>query len=132
MDCRSFQNLACVHVCVFLGVLNSITSLWKCSLSPPCINHPRVLCFGWWRMHPRVKPKNCLFVIMFSIWDNIKTLRSRSSRQEVFCEKVFLETSQNSGENTWARVSFLIKLQAWTPFLKEHLWWLLLEIHSLD
>ena len=73
---------------------------------------------------------------------------SRSSRPEVFSE-----ISQNSQENTCcARVSFLIKLQAsdlqlysllkkrlWhryfpvnfakflrTPFLKQHLWWLLL------
>ena len=37
---------------------------------------------------------------------------SRSSRPDVFCEKVFLEISQNSQENTRARVSFLIKLQA--------------------
>ena len=29
-----------------------------------------------------------------------------------FLKKVFLEISQNSQENTWARVSFLIKLQA--------------------
>ena len=32
---------------------------------------------------------------------------------EVFCEKVFLEISQNSQEKTCPRVSFLIKLQAW-------------------
>ena len=31
---------------------------------------------------------------------------------EVSCKKVFLEISQNSQENTCARVSFLIKLQA--------------------
>ena len=31
-------------------------------------------------------------------------------RQDVFCEKVFLEISQNSLENTGARVSILIKL----------------------
>ena len=31
----------------------------------------------------------------------------RSSRPEVFCKKVFLEISQNSQENTCARVSFL-------------------------
>ena len=31
---------------------------------------------------------------------------------EVFCKKVFLETPQNSQENTCARASFLIKLQA--------------------
>ena len=39
-------------------------------------------------------------------------------------KKVFLEISQNSQENTCARASFLIKLQA--PFFTEHLWWLLL------
>ena len=31
-------------------------------------------------------------------------------------EKVLLEISQNSQENTCARVSFLIKLQAWFPY----------------
>ena len=30
----------------------------------------------------------------------------------VFCKKVFLEIPQNSQENTFARVSFLLKLQA--------------------
>ena len=63
--------------------------------------------------------------------------------------KVFLEISQNSQENTCARGSFVIKLEAWpatllkkslwhrcfpvnfpkflrTPFLTEHLRWLLL------
>ena len=35
--------------------------------------------------------------------------RYRSSRPEVFCKKVFLKFSQNSQENTCARVSFLIK-----------------------
>ena len=38
---------------------------------------------------------------------------SRSSRPEVFYKKVLLEISQNSQENTCARVSFLINLQAW-------------------
>ena len=37
-------------------------------------------------------------------------------------KKLFLEILQNSQENTCARVSFLIKLQA----VKEHLWWLFL------
>ena len=69
--------------------------------------------------------------------------------QRCFLKKVFLEISQNSQENTCARVSFLIKLQAapatllkkrlWhrcfpvssakflrTPFFIEHLWWLCL------
>ena len=36
----------------------------------------------------------------------------RSSRQNAFCKKVFLEISQNKHENTCARVSFLIKFQA--------------------
>ena len=36
----------------------------------------------------------------------------RSSRPKVYCKKVLLEISQNSQENTGARVSFLIKLQA--------------------
>ena len=58
---------------------------------------------------------------------------------EVFCKKVFLEISQNSQENTCARISFLTK-RLWhrcfsvnfveflrTPFLTEHLRWLLLK-----
>ena len=63
-------------------------------------------------------------------------------------EKVFLEISQNSQENTCAKVYFLINLQAIkketlaqvfhvnfvkflrTPFLIEHLWWLLLVIEN--
>ena len=32
---------------------------------------------------------------------------------ERFCKKVFLKVLQNSQENTCARVSFLIELQAW-------------------
>ena len=39
-------------------------------------------------------------------------VKVRSSCPEVFCKKVFLEISQNSQENTCARVPFLIKLQA--------------------
>ena len=59
-------------------------------------------------------------------------------------EKVFLEISQNSQENTCARASFLIKLQALAEtlaqafscevceisentYFTEHLWWLLLK-----
>ena len=78
----------------------------------------------------------------------IKNLEAVVRRCSV--KKLFLEISQNSQENTCVRVSFLIKLQAtpatllkkrlWqrcfpvnfakflrTPFLKEHLWWLLLK-----
>ena len=38
--------------------------------------------------------------------------KNRSSCPEVFVKKVFLEISQNSQENTCARVSFLMRLQA--------------------
>ena len=71
--------------------------------------------------------------------------RSSRSSPKVLCKNVFLEISQNSQENTCARVSLLIKLQAkvsnfiwketlaqvfpvnfekfWrTPFYTEHLW----------
>ena len=37
----------------------------------------------------------------------------RSSRPDVFCLKDVLRISQNSQENTCARLSVLIKLQAW-------------------
>ena len=38
---------------------------------------------------------------------------------EVFCQKkVFLEISQNSQENTSAKVSFLIKLKAFSEYLR--------------
>ena len=36
--------------------------------------------------------------------------------QKCSVKKVFLETLQNSQENTCARVSFLIKLQTWGPY----------------
>ena len=70
----------------------------------------------------------------------------KSSRSDVFCKKVFLGISQNSQENTCARASFLIKLQAFAKkealvqvfsvnfvkyviarFFKELLRWLLLS-----
>ena len=48
----------------------------------------------------------------------------RSSRQRCSINTVFLKISQNSQENTCARVSFLIKLQASQPatLLKKRLW----------
>ena len=56
---------------------------------------------------------------------NTAVFISRSSHGRCSVEKVFLEISQNSQENTCARASFLIKLQAsdlrwlllyfWTP-----------------
>ena len=51
---------------------------------------------------------------------NERTENTRSSHPEVLCKKgVFLAISQISQENTCARVSFLMKLQA------SGLWWLL-------
>ena len=70
-----------------------------------------------------------------------------------WCSVLFLEISQNSQENTCARASLLVKLQAKvgnfikkrscflvfpmnfakfgrTPFLKKHLWWLLLVLQN--
>ena len=38
----------------------------------------------------------------------------RSSRPEVFCKKVVLRNFESSQENAYTRVSFLIKLEAWT------------------
>ena len=42
---------------------------------------------------------------------NIHTFPEAATRA-VLCEKAFLEISQNSQENTYARVSFSIKLEA--------------------
>ena len=82
------------------------------------------------------------------IFDFVFYIQAVAQRCSV--RKVFLEISQNSQENTCARFSFLIKLQTpatllkkrlWhrcfpvnfakflrTPFLTEHLRWLLLFI----
>ena len=43
--------------------------------------------------------------------------KSRSSCPKVFYKKCVLRNSQNSQENTCARGSFLIKLQAWSATL---------------
>ena len=57
--------------------------------------------------------------------------------QRYSVKKMFLEISQNSQESTYARVSYLIKLQvsglipASTPFLTEHLRLLLLNALSI-
>ena len=51
----------------------------------------------------------------YSIKENLlgfKAVKLRSSHRGVLWKKVLLEVSQNSQENTCARVSFLIKLQA--------------------
>ena len=65
--------------------------------------------------------------------------------QMCYVKKEFLEISQNSQENTCARVSFILKERLWHkcfpvnfakflrtrfPFLIEYLWWLLLLTES--
>ena len=54
---------------------------------------------------------------------NAKTVLShikfRSSHRRCSVKKVFLKGSQNSQENTCAKVSFLIKLQAFSSFEKK-------------
>ena len=56
---------------------------------------------------------------------SLKAIKHRSICPELFCKKGVLEISQNSEENTCARASFLIKLQA--SGLIEHFWWLILK-----
>ena len=41
-------------------------------------------------------------------WKKARESTNRSSRPEMFCKNSVLEISQNSQENTCARVSFLI------------------------
>ena len=88
--------------------------------------------------HHRKYPTSCKQALnLRRSWVQTEAVVQRCS-----VKKVFLEISINSQENTCARVSFLIKLQAWglkhscfpvnfvkflrTPFSIEHFWWLLL------
>ena len=75
-------------------------------------------------------------MVLFEIHQRLEVDVQRCS-----VEQVSLEISQNSQQNTCARVSFLIKLQfikketlaqvfvkfLRTPFNIKHLWWLLLK-----
>ena len=93
--------------------------------------------------------KNIFYVTWKSNMQQIEAVVQRSS-----VKKIILEISQNSQENTSARVCFLIKLQGWglhlywkrdsgtgvsvhfviflrIPFHKEHLWWLLLNKNTI-
>ena len=61
-------------------------------------------------------------VIVFGYLTNIVPKQSctpEAATRGVLEEKVFLESSQNSQENTCPRVSFLIKLQAVCNFIKK-------------
>ena len=51
-------------------------------------------------------------------------LNPEAVAQRSSVKKVFLEISQNSQENNYARAFFAKFLR--TPFLTKHLWWLLL------
>ena len=63
-----------------------------------------------------------VFVKHFPLHYQISWYRSSLPR-DVFCKKVFLNISQNSQENTYVTVSFLIKLQARPVTLfKNKLW----------
>ena len=56
-----------------------------------------------------------IFVLQFIWWCYIKKaifVLIEAATEGVLQEKIFLEISQNSQENTCARVSFLIKLRA--------------------
>ena len=67
--------------------------------------------------------KRFKLILIFCLLPNIFSYFQKQP-PEVFCKKkVFLEISPNSQENTCARVSFLIKLQAPpATLLKKRLW----------
>ena len=48
----------------------------------------------------------------------MKILIAEAASRGVLLKEVFLEISQNSQENTCARVSFLMNLPAWGNFIK--------------
>ena len=66
-------------------------------------------------------PRKKVIFKVFVFWKYSKTLTFKSSHQRCSMKKVFLEISQNSQENTCARASFLIKLQAYNFIKKETL-----------
>ena len=65
---------------------------------------------NWWE----IKLRKFLFQIMFEKCNKL----AEAVAQTCSIKKVFLEILQNSQENTGARVSFLIKLQASATLLK--------------
>ena len=77
----------------------SLSSKWKRRNLQPTL-HKTTL----YKIHVRS-------VLSFNSDDNFRN-DYRSSRPEEFCKNGILRISQNSQENTRARVSFLIKLQA--------------------
>ena len=65
------------------------------------------------RLGTRIVYIQCLYSICFY---------TQAVAQRCSVRKVFLEISQNSQESTRAKVSILIKLQAPATFLKKRLW----------
>ena len=103
--------------------------LWKVKVFPFSIWKTRIIQVGFiWS-----------FIHATLMRDNYKSSLTEAVVQTFSVKKVLLESSQNSRENTCARVSFLIKKKLWhwcfavnftkflrIPFLTEHLHWLLL------
>ena len=58
----------------------------------------------------RIQVKLCLVEVQPFLCHRITNLLAEAGAQRCYVKKVFLEISQNSQENTSARVSFLIKL----------------------
>ena len=67
-------------------------------------------------LHPLQRSKIIRFSDLFRMYRNVIPERNGSKTEVVVqrcsVKKVFLEISQNAQENTCAKVSFLIKLQA--------------------
>ena len=63
-----------------------------------------------------------IFSQTFSLGFSVVTPVCRSSHSRCSIKKVLLEVSQNWQENTCARVSFLITLQAWDFIIKKRLY----------
>ena len=110
------------------------------------VNYAGVLRHAWLNLN---MPKFLLIKIHVSNESFCRKWREKAGAKRCSVRKAFLENSQNSQENNCSRDSFLIKLQRpttlrkkrlWhrcflvnfvkflrTPFLTEHIWWLLLE-----
>ena len=94
----------CVHVW-YISVLMGLTHI-KSMLLRYTVETSQLICRN---SCAQVFPK----IAGRGVFRTLSNIRKRSSRCSV--EKVFLEISQNSQENACARVSFLIKLQAFGP-----------------
>ena len=78
------------------------------------------LCLSGKSMQKNIGVILYLEYVLFPLGSICKYWISEAATRDVLYENVYLEISQNSQENTCARVSFLIKLQA-TGFIKKRL-----------